>query len=104
MFLIFSIVDIFYIFGGSAEPGDVHGATYEVITVNLKTGDLGQACDTLYATNAAAAAASHHRIALCGGKVDHEARNYGQMYSPEQDEQVYYRDINSRFSALHENS
>ncbi len=60
----------------------------------MKTGDVGHACDTIYATNAAAAASSHQRIALCGGDVAREARNYCQMYSPERDEQVYYLVIN----------
>ncbi len=54
----------------------------------MKTGDVGQACDTIYATNAAAAASSHQRIALCGGEM------YCQMYSPERDEQVPYLVIN----------
>ncbi len=81
-----TLVDIFYIFGGSSEPADAKGVSYEVITVNLKTGDVGQASDTLYATNAAAAASSLHRIALCGGDDTGVVRNYCQIYSPDKDE------------------
>ncbi len=87
-FFFFLFVDIFYIIGGSTDPGDKDGVSYEVITVNLKTGDIGQASDTLYATNAAAAASSRQRIALCGGDVASEARDYCQIYSPVRDEYV----------------
>ncbi len=92
LYFSFLILDIFYIFGGTTDPEDEDGVSYEVITVNLKTGDVGQATDTLYATNANAAASSLHRIALCGGDVADEARNYCQIYSPERDEWAYYLD------------
>ncbi len=49
-------VDIFYIFRGSTEPEHSDGVSYEVITVNLITGDVRQASDTLYATDATSAA------------------------------------------------
>ncbi len=88
LYFLFLFVDIFYIIGGSTDPGDKGGVSYEVITVNLKTGDIGQASDTLYATNAAAAASSRQRIFLCGGAVANEARDNCQIYSPERDEYV----------------
>ncbi len=69
-----------------------------MITVNLKTGDVGQASDTLYATNATATAPSSHRIALCGGDVTHKPRDYCQMYSPERDEYVKNRYVKTRTS------
>ncbi len=91
-YLSFLLADIFYIFGGSAEPDNVDGVSYEVITVNLKTGDVGQASDTPYPTNATAVASSLHRIALCGGDVVGAVRNDCQMYSPERDEYVLSSD------------
>ncbi len=51
----------------------------------MKTGDVGQASDTLYATNATTAAPPLHRIALCGGDVARDVRDYCQMYSPVKD-------------------
>ncbi len=74
--------------------------SYEVITVNLKSGEVEQASDTIYATNASAAASSLHRIALCGGKAASVAHNYCQMYSPGRDECVYDLDGKPRFSGL----
>ncbi len=71
-----------------------------MITVNLKTGEVGQASDTLYATNATAAAPSSHRMALCGGDVAQKPRDYCQVYSPERDEYVHYLDIKLQFSGL----
>ncbi len=50
-YLSFLLADICYIFGGSTEPDDEGGVSYEVITVNLKRGDVGQASDTPYPTN-----------------------------------------------------
>ncbi len=61
------------------------GVSYEVITVNIKTGVVGKASDALHATNSTAAASSLQRIALCGGDIADETRNYCQMYSPERD-------------------
>ncbi len=50
-------------------------------TVNLKTGEVGEAEDTLHAANVAAAASSLTRIALCGGKTPTAILNHCQMYS-----------------------
>ncbi len=52
----------------------------------MKTGDVGQARDTIYATKMGAAASSLHRVALCGGNVYGAVRNYCQVYSTERDE------------------
>ncbi len=71
-----------------------------MITVNLKTGDVGQASDTLRATSATAAASSRHRIALCGGNNDRVVRDYCQMYSPARDEYVYKVGAKPAFSGL----
>ncbi len=60
--------------------------SYEVTTVNLKTGDVGEAADTRHATNVATAASSLTRIALCGGKTATDFLHHCQMYSPERDE------------------
>ncbi len=65
----FFSADIAYIIGGSTDPSDSEAVSYEVTMVNLKTGEVGQAKDTLHATHAAAAASSLTRIAVCGGKV-----------------------------------
>ncbi len=83
---LFIFIDIFYIIGGSTDPHDSDAISYEVTTVDTKTGELGQAKDTLHATNAASAASSLTRIALCGGGTASEKLNYCQMYSPHRDE------------------
>ncbi len=77
--------DIFYIIGGSTDPHDSDAISYEVTTVDIKTGKVGQAEDTLHATNAAKAASSLTRIALCGGKTGTNELNFCQMYSPLRD-------------------
>ncbi len=82
---LFTFIDIFYIIGGSTDPGDNGAMSYEVTTVDIKTGEVGQAEDTLHATNAAKAASSLTRIALCGGTTGTEKLNYCQMYSPLRD-------------------
>ncbi len=68
--------------GGHTEPEGHHGQTYEVMTVDLKSGDVGEAEDTLKATNAPAAASSLNRIALCGGRTGTQIEKYCQVYLP----------------------
>ncbi len=82
----FILADIFYVIGGSPNPSDSDATSYEVTTVNLKTGEVGEAADTLHATNVAAAASSLTRIALCGGKTPAAVLNHCQMYSPDRNE------------------
>ncbi len=74
-----------YIMGGSCNPNDEDGISYEVMTVNLRTGDVGQVEDTIHGTNAPAAASSLNRIALCGGESGKRSLNYCQVYSPKHD-------------------
>ncbi len=71
--------------GGCTGSDDGRVMSYEVTTVNLKTDEVGEAADTTYATNAAAAASSLTRIALSGGEMASKKLNYCQMYSPFQD-------------------
>ncbi len=82
----FILADNFYIIGGSPNPSDDDATSYEVTTVNLKTGKVGEAADILHATNLAAAAPSLTRIALCGGKTPTAILNHCQMYSSVRDE------------------
>ncbi len=63
-------------------------ATYEVITVDLKTGEIGEAADVLYATILPGVAASPNRIIACGGMYSEHALNHCQVYSPETNEYV----------------
>ncbi len=81
-------IDVVYIMGGNTEPGAHDGQTYEVITVDLKSGDVGEAEDTLKATSAPAAASSLNRIALCGGRMRVHIEKYCQVYSPKEDKYV----------------
>ncbi len=67
--------------GGYSYPDDEDRISNEVMTVNLETGDVGQAGDTLYGTNFPAAASSANRIALCGGESANNSLNYCQFYS-----------------------
>ncbi len=71
--------------GGSCDPDDVRGISYEVMTVNVKTGDVGQVEDSIYGTNVPAAASSLNRIALCGGESFGSSLDYCQVYSPRND-------------------
>ncbi len=71
--------------GGNTEPGAHYGTTYEVITVDLKSRNVGEAEDTLKATNAPAAASSLNRIALCGGTTGTKIETYCQVYLPKED-------------------
>ncbi len=81
----FIFIDIFYIIGGSTDPHDQSAISYDVTTVHIKTGKVGQVEDTLRATNAAKAASSLTRIALCGGKTGGKLFEHCQMYSPLRD-------------------
>ncbi len=75
-----------YIIGGSDSPTDNMGITYEVITVNLRTGEVGEAEDAIHAVNVPIATSSQNRIAVCGGKQRDAIQNYCQVYSPKNDE------------------
>ncbi len=68
--------------GGSCDPDDEDGISYEVMTVNLRTGEVGQVEDSIYGINVPAAASSLNRIALCGGESSGRSLNYCQVYSP----------------------
>ncbi len=61
-------------------------ATYEVITVDLKTKDISEAADVLYA----GVAAFPYRIVDCGGMHGQRAINHCQVYSPKTNEYVLY--------------
>ncbi len=71
--------------GGTCDPDDDYGISYEVMTVNLKTRDVGEAEDAIHGTCAPAAASSLNRIALCGGESSNRSLNYCQVYSPKYD-------------------
>ncbi len=77
--------------GGSSDPDDDYGISYEVMDVNLKTGDVGRVDDTIYGTLIPAAAASINRIVLCGGMSADRNRNYCQVYSPKHKRRVYHK-------------
>ncbi len=59
-----------------------------MITVDLKTGEIGEAADVLYATIQPGVAASPNRIIACGGMYSEHAVNHCQVYSPETNEYV----------------
>ncbi len=61
-------------------------STYEVITVDLKTREIGEAADVLYATLLPGVAASHNRIVVCGGIYRGLVVNHCQVYSPKTNE------------------
>ncbi len=67
---------------------DVGGsfATYEVITVDLKTKEIGEAADVLHAAVLPGVAASPNRIIVCGGMCRHRVINNCQVYSPKTNE------------------
>ncbi len=81
---LFLFQDVVYIMGGSADPDDEDGISYEVMTVNLRTGDVGQIDDTIYGVTVPAAASSLNRIVLCGGESGKRRLNCCQVYSPKQ--------------------
>ncbi len=61
-------------------------ATYEVIAVDLKTNEIGEAADVLYATVLPGVAASPNRIVACGGMHRQHTLNNCQVYSPKTNE------------------
>ncbi len=71
--------------GGSSSPDDEEAITYEVLTVNLKTKEVGEAADILEGTREAAAATSLNRIVLCGGERGGEPLRCCQIYSQKTD-------------------
>ncbi len=80
--------DVVYIIGGNNEPGGHQGHIYEVITVGLKTGAVGEAEDTLVALSSSAAASSLNRIAVCGGRTGTQIEKYCQVYSAKENKYV----------------
>ncbi len=66
---------------------DISGeyATYEVITVDRRTREVGEAADRLYATVMPGVMTSYNRIIVCGGMFQGRIRNYCQVYSPQED-------------------
>ncbi len=71
--------------GGSSIPNDYKGVTYEVLTVNLTTKEVGEAADTIEGVSEPAAASSLNRIVLCGGERGEKPLKFCQIYSPTSD-------------------
>ncbi len=63
-------------------------ATYEVITVNLKTREIGEAANVPYATILPGVAASPNGIVACGGIYRQHEVNHCQVYSSKTNEYV----------------
>ncbi len=89
--------------GGSSDPDDQYSdqISYEVMTVNLKTGDVGQVDDIIHGTRLPAAAASLNRIALCGGVSADRSRSYCQVYSPKHERCVSHKRAVASLQYLH---
>ncbi len=71
--------------GGNSTPDDHDGVTYEVLTVNLMTKEVGEAADTIEGVNEPAAASSLNRIVLRGGDRGRKPLKCCQIYSPGSD-------------------
>ncbi len=71
-----------YIIGGSDSPQDDSRVSYDVTSVDLKTGRVDEAADLLFAVNFPVAASSLERIAVCGGRSGKTILNKCQVYSP----------------------
>ncbi len=67
---------------------DVSGdyASYEVITVDLRTKEVDEAADVLYSTALPGGVASSNRIVVFGGMRRHQVAEYCQVYSPKTNE------------------
>ncbi len=77
--------DVAYIIGGSNQPDDVHSVSYEVMAVNLRTGEVSEVENTLFGTNLPGVVASCNRIAVCGGRSGSTVLKDCQIYSPKND-------------------
>ncbi len=80
--LLYFFLDIIYIIGGSCSPRDDNTLTYEVITVNLSTGEVSEAEDVIHAVFRAGCASSFNRIVICGGAQPSGPARFCQLYSP----------------------
>ncbi len=72
------------------DPDNKLATSYEVLTVNLKSGEIGEAEDAIFGVQLSAAAASLNRIAVCGGRKCGEPQRQCQIYSPATNMYVYY--------------
>ncbi len=80
------LLDMIYIIGGSDSHQDYSRVSYDVTSVDLKTGRVDEAADLLFAVNFPVAASSLDRIAVCGGKTEKTVLNKCQVYSPSKNE------------------
>ncbi len=60
------LLDMVYIIGGSDSPQDDSSVSYDVTSVDLKTGRVDEAADLLFAVNFPVAASSLDRLAVAG--------------------------------------
>ncbi len=80
MLIIF--VGIVYIIGGICGKTGDFNLTYEVITVDVNTGEVSEAEDAMHALFYTGAASSCNRIVVCGGALQHKVKNVCQLYTP----------------------
>ncbi len=80
------LLDTVYIIGGTDSPQDESRVSYDVTSVDLKTGRVDEAADSLFPLNLPVAASSLDRIAVCGGRTGNDVLNRCQVYSPMKDE------------------
>ncbi len=81
-FVAVVVLDIVYIIGGDCDNTDGPFLTYEVITVDLNTGEVSEAGDMIYAVGFPGSASSLNRIAVCGGVLGTRMVSACQLYSP----------------------
>ncbi len=75
-------MDIIYIIGGRCSLTGDYNQTYEVITIDLNTGEVSEAEDVLHAVYRAGCASSFNRLVICGGMQESGVVRYCQLYSP----------------------
>ncbi len=78
----FYLLDMVCIIGGSDSPQDDSRVSYDVTSVDLKTGREDKAADLLFPV----ADSSLDRIAVCGGRSGNAVLNKCQVYSPTKNE------------------
>ncbi len=84
MVAVFVVLDIVYIIGGNCDTIDGSFLTFEVITVDLNTGEVSAAGDMVYPVGYPGSASSLNRIVVCGGVLGNSMVNACQLYSPTQ--------------------
>ncbi len=83
-------IDIVYVISGGLDYTYQPPLTYEVIGVNIATGEVIEPQDIIHAVISPAAASSINRLVVCGGMQTNGFAKHCQLYSPKDDRYVQF--------------